>query len=613
MQVNNNELIIRDNIFLDKEKFIKYTLFSSIRIITNDEFISVGINNKNIMFFLNYITESISSISMLGSRNLGVSLIGKLNNIIEYYETNIKLSINFKIPQRKKEYVINAIKENSIINNKEKNHYLRLLPNSNSYTEKELIENLKLIRSSLIENRYFEKVSDCLLELLKSTDIKFDEIHQYSREYFALLMDYVGISVYEIKNTLRDCYRELFENNEQNIFLKIFEKFANLYDVNNSYIIFVKMNKDYDEKLVRSLKYSQSYDYTIYSKLGFEKKIKEFDIKNVKTLKNIISEYVEKSRDNKYFISTTISAKDRWNAIKDFRQKTIEPFIGSMLYSGIRVNAQTEYIIIEENNGKNFINKYEYFDDVFKPLSQDRIDYTDVFKRYVIDNSSNEINKIIDEAVQLLPYYKYSDSILIKFTNTWFALETLYRNASDTIISGLTEYASCLVADRMISGYIYVTAMQISKMYKGFDKFCNNYVENIYINYHNYSQKKDCDFLNWKYGRIQNITKEYEKNYDVELLEAKEILDNAYRLRNKQFHGTKDSKLENMSGFLYDIVNDTIKFYIDYLDVYKDYELDCQALYNLIKNIKMIKSSLLKDTEDYNEKISILYDAVRKI
>ena len=68
-----------------------------------------------------------------------------------------------------------------------------------------------------------------------------------------------------------------------------------------------------------------------------------------------------------------------------------------------------------------------------------------------------------------------------------------------------------------------------------------------------------------------------------------------------------------MSGILYDIVNDTIAFYIDYLDVYKDCNPNCQSLYNLIKNIQKIKSSILDSTDEYNKKISILYDAVRKI
>ena len=109
------------------------------------------------------------------------------------------------------------------------------------------------------------------------------------------------------------------------------------------------------------------------------------------------------------------------------------------------------------------------------------------------------------------------------------------------------------------------------------------------------------------------MIKEYDKHFDKILLEAKEILDSAYRLRNKQFHGTKDSKLENMSGVLYDIVNDTISFYIDYLDVYKNCEPNCQSLYNLIKNIKILKGTLLTEEPELNKQISILFDSVRKI
>ncbi len=610
MNENIDEMTFRGSLFSDKEKFIRNILFSSTQIIPDNEFISIGLKNKNIMFFLNCITESISSISMLGCRNLGFSLIGKLNSIIEYYEDIVGLYDKPKIPKSKINYVLNAIKNSNIICEKDKIRYLKFLIADN---DKELIENIKLIRLSLIQNKYFEKVSDSLYELLSVNDTKYDEISEYCNEYFALLIDYIGISIYEIKRIIRDSYRSFFEYKNQNIFLQMFVKFTESYNKNNNYILFVKMDREFDDKLLISLKQSQNDNYIVYSKSGFEKRLLDENITNKKNLDKILESFVQKCSDNNYFISITIEAKDIWHAIKEFRQKTIQPFIGSMLYSGINVSPLSDYIVIEQREQKKFINTYRYYDDIFKPLTQDRIDYSDVFKRYIIENSSNDINKIIDEAVQLLPYYKKSDSILIKFTNTWFALETLFRNSSDTIINGLSDYASHLVTDRMISGYIYVTAVQIKKTYKGFKKYSNNFIENIFINYDKYNYKEDCGFLNWKYKRIQNIIDNYDKYFDMMLVDSKEILDSAYRLRNKQFHGTKDSKLENMSGILYDIVNDTISFYIDYLDVYKDCEPNSQSLYNLIKNIKNIKGSLINDESDYNKKISILYDSVRRI
>lgn len=603
-------MTFRGSLFSDKEKFIRNILFSSTQIIPDNEFISMGLNNKNIMFFLNCITESISSISMLGCRNLGFSLIGKLNSIIEYYDDIVGLYEKPKIPKSKINYVLNAIKNNNIICDKEKIRYLKFLA---AESDKELIENLKLIQLSLIQNNYFEKVSDSLYELLLMTDTKYDEISEYSNEYFALIMDYIGISIYEIKRIIRDSYRNFFECKDQTVFLQMFTKFTELYNKNNDYVLFLKMDREFDDKLLTSLKQSQNDNYIVYSKSGFEKRLLDSRITNKKNLNKILESFVENCNDNNYFISISVEAKDIWHAIKEFRQNTIQPFIGSMLYSGINVSPLSDYIVIEKKGGKKFINTYKYYDDIFKPLTQDRIDYSDVFKRYIIENSSNDINKIIDEAVQLLPYYKKSDSILIKFTNTWFALETLFRNSSDTIINGLSDYASHLVTDRMISGYIYVTAIQIKKTYKGFKKYSNNFIENIFINYDNYNCKNNCGFLNWKYEKIKSIIDDYDKQYDRMLIDSKEILDSAYRLRNKQFHGTKDSKLENMSGILYDIVNDTISFYIDYLDVYKDCYPNSQSLYNLIKNIKNIKGSLINDELDYNKKISILYDSVRRI
>lgn len=611
MEEKINELLLRDSLFKNQEKFIRNILFSSTQIVSDNDFFSLGLNNKNIMFFLNCITESISSISMLGCRNFGISLIGKLNNIIEYYDGIIELYEKPKIPSQKISYVISSLKESNIISEIEKKRFLKFV---SSNSDKELIENLKLIRSSLIENKYFEKVSDKLYDLLISEDSNsYNDIYEYSYEYFALLMDYVGISIYEIKRIIRDTYREFFKNHNQNIFLSMFEKFPETCNKNKKFTLFVKMDREFDDKLLISLKLSQNDNYTIYSKSGLEKRLLDENINNKKNLNKILDDFVTNSTDNNYFISITLNSKDIWHAIKEFRQKTIQPFIGSMLYCGINVSVQSDYIVLEQGETKKFINTYKYFDDVFKPLSQDRINYSDVFKRYIIENSSNDINKIIDEAVQLLPYYKKSDSILIKFTNTWFALETLFRNASESIINGLNDYASYLVADRMISGYIYVTAVQIKKTYKGFKKYSNNFIENIFINYNIYGNKENCSYLNWKYERIKYIINNYEKYYNKKLIEAKEILDNAYRLRNKQFHGTKDSKLENISGLLYDIVNDAISFYIDYLDVYKDCEPNCQSLYNVIKNIKNIKISLLDNISDDNEKICILCDSVRKI
>lgn len=619
MKECSEKIILKDNILDDEENFIKKILFSSTQIISDKEFEKYGLKNKNIMFFMNYITESISSVSMLGSRNLGMSLLGKIENIIEYYSNMVQLfefkEKNPKLPKAKIDYIRTCIKNNIIIEKKEKDKYMRFLKNGNDENDKEFIENLKLIYSSLINNKYFETVSDKLYDILsekKQNDDDFDQIALIGDEYLSLLMDYVGISIFEIKRIIRDSYRQFFKTHNQDVFLNLFTKFAETYNKNNEYLLFIKMDKKFDEKLVTSLKHSGNDNYLIYSKSGFQKKIKEEKVNNQKNLKSIIETYVENSNDNNYFLYTQLKSKDIWHAIKMFRQKTIQPFIGSMLYSGIRVNTQSKYIVIEYKENKKFINEYQYYDDIFKPLSQDRINYSDVFKRYIIKNNNNDIRKIIDEAVQLLPYYKTSDSILTKFTNTWFALETLFRNSSDMIVKSLDDYASKLVADRMIAGYIYVTAIQISKIYYNFNKYTNNFIENIFINY-NKIKEKECSYIEWKYNRIIYIVNNYEDYFDSRLKESRQLLDNAYRLRNKQFHGSKDSQLENMAGFLYDIVNDTIAFYIDYLDVYKNEKTDFLSLYNSIKNIKLIKSSILNNKEENIDKIIVLYDSIRKI
>lgn len=614
--MNENNYLNSGNMLMDnKEKFIKQVLFSSTNIIRNEEFEKIGLKNRNMMFFLNFIIENLSSISMLGTRNLNMSLLGKITNIINYYNDINKQFENKdktpKIPKCKIDYIRSSIKNNNFISYKEKKRYVNFI---NTDDNSELIENLKLIYISLIDNKYFESVSDNLYELVIKEQFDFDncdKIKNLSIEYFALLIDYIGISIFEIKKIIRDAYREFFEKKDISSFSNLFVKFAQQYEKDNKYYIFIKMDREFDDKLLSVLKQSGNNNYLIYSKIGLIKKFNELKINNKKILNKIIEE-INLDRKNNYYLSSEIDSKDIWQAIKKFKQKIIQPFIGSMLYSGMKVSTAGKFILVECINDKKFINNYNFFDDVFKPLTQDRIDYSDVFKRYIIEESENNINKIIDEAVQLLPYYKNSESTLTKFTNTWFSLETLFRNADENIAKSLENCASYLVADRMLSGYIYVTAIQIKKTYKGFDKISNNFVENIFLNFAK-RNPKNCDFLTWKYLNIIKIVNNYEYNFKECFDNSKELLMNAYYLRNKQFHGNKNSQMETMVGFLYDIVNDTIAFYIDYIDVYRNHDKDIYSLFNIIKNINKIKSLLISEQENVFEKISIIYDSVRKL
>ena len=612
---NKNNLIPRRDLFKDKETFIKQVLFSSTNIIRDNEFKSIGITNKNLMFFLNLITDNLSSISMIGCRNLNNSLLGQINNVIEYYkDINLQFSSkdkNPKIPKYKIDYIKFSLTNNKFISDDQRKKYSQFM---NESDDLKFIENLKLIYISLKENKYFEQISDDLYELImdsESSDDKNNMIYDLSNEYFSLLMDYVGISIYEIKRIIRDTYREFFKYNNQNIFLNMFSLFAKQYNIEEEYSVFIKMDRDFDANLLMSLKQSGNDNYKLYSKTGLIKVLNEMNINNKKQLNDFTSK-ISSENDNNCYLSAKITSKDKWQAIKKFKQKIIQPFIGSMLYSGIKTNTSGKYIIIEYKDNKKFINYYNFFDDVFKPLTQDRINYSDVFKRYIIEESSNQINDIIDETVQLLPYYKNSESTLTKFTNTWFALETLFRNASDNISKSLEEYASYIVADRMLSGYIYVTAVQIKKTYKNFEKLSNNFIENIFLNFTN-KNPNDCDFLNWKYNRISMIAKNYQTSFDKCHNDAINLLMNAYYIRNKQFHGNKNSQMENISGFIYDIVNDTIAFYIDYIDVYRNEEKNLYSLFNFIQNIKKIKTILINEKSSELDKILIIFDSVRKI
>lgn len=606
----------RINPLLNQEKFIKNLMFTSVSLVKDSEYEEYNLHNKNLMFFLNCVSDKLSSISMIGNRNLGSSLIGKIDILLDYYDSIIKqFEKSEKTPtisDFRINYMIDSIKNNIILSDKEKCKYLSFLGDKKD--NKMFIENLKMIRESLIDNKYFGTVSDKVYDLITSSDkidyMLFDDLID---EYLSLLIDYVKVSVFEIKKVFKDKFREFFKYGNETVFYNIFTELGTKYNKFNQYFIFVKTDKEFDADLLTALRMSRNDNYYLFSKSGLINRIETEKIVNKKIfnpIKTNIESYID---NNSYVFSKEIEAKDTWSAIRHFRQSILQPFIGSMLYSGIKIKCDNEYYVIEKQEEKSFINKHQYHDDVFKPLTQDRISYSDVFKKYIIENSSNQINLVVDEAVQLLPYYLNSDSILTKFSNTWFALESLYRNADDKIVKSLDDYACNLVSDRMISGYIYVTASQMKRMYKEFfEKKSNNFIESMFLNYFD-MDNKDCLYLDYKVKKILFIIDNYKKYFEKHRQDAQHLLDNAYRIRNRQFHGTKDSQLENISGLIYDVVNDTLSFFIDYLDVYKSNQPNFDSLYNMIKNISLVKFSLINDTDEIVNKITILSDSVRKL
>ena len=153
------KLLLNSNVLDSEEKFIKQLLFSSKNIVCNDDFNRVGLKNRNMMFFLNYIIENLSSISMLGSRNLNNSLLGKIKKIISYYEDINKQfetkEKNAKIPKYKIDYIRDAIKSNKFIKEEHKKRYVQFI---NENDDLDLIENLKLIYISLINNKYSDTI-----------------------------------------------------------------------------------------------------------------------------------------------------------------------------------------------------------------------------------------------------------------------------------------------------------------------------------------------------------------------------------------------------------------------------------------------------------------------
>lgn len=77
---------LASNVIDDEEKFIGRVLFSGTSIISNSEFESYKLKNKNIRFFLNCMIDVLSSVSMLGCRNFSHSLIGCIDGLIDYYD-----------------------------------------------------------------------------------------------------------------------------------------------------------------------------------------------------------------------------------------------------------------------------------------------------------------------------------------------------------------------------------------------------------------------------------------------------------------------------------------------------------------------------------------------
>ena len=105
----------------------------------------------------------------------------------------------------------------------------------------------------------------------------------------------------------------------------------------------------------------------------------------------------------------------------------------------------------------------------------------------------------------------------------------------------------------------------------------------------------------------------YDKTFDKYQEESKELLADFYFLRCRQFHGSKSSQMEIASGLMYDVVNDSLLFYMDYLDIYRN-DVDKKSLFNYIQNIKNIKSSYINDESlDFYDKLLIIYNSVKKI
>ena len=80
----------RINPLLNQEKFIKHLMFTSVSLVKDSEYEEYNLHNKNLMFFLNCVSDKLSSISMIGNRNLGSSLIGKIDILLDYYDSIIK-------------------------------------------------------------------------------------------------------------------------------------------------------------------------------------------------------------------------------------------------------------------------------------------------------------------------------------------------------------------------------------------------------------------------------------------------------------------------------------------------------------------------------------------
>lgn len=292
---------------------------------------------------------------MLGSRNLNNSLLGKIKSIIRYYDDINKQfeskEKSVKIPKHKVDYIKDAIKNNKFIKEEHKKRYVQFINDE----DLNLMENLKLIYMSLINNKYFGNISDNLFDLV--TDVQFnqdnfDKIAELSNEYFALLIDYIGISIFEIKKIIRDAYREFFEKKQLYSFSEMFAKFAEQYDTENKYTIFIKMDKEFDEKLLGALRQSRNNKYLIYSKSGIIKLLNDLNINNKKISSEIIKK-IKEQHDNNYYLSSDIESKDIWQAIRKFKQKVVQPYVGSMLYSGIKVSANVAYFLIEHKGQKN--------------------------------------------------------------------------------------------------------------------------------------------------------------------------------------------------------------------------------------------------------------------
>ena len=577
-QKNKENLDIID-IFLSKEKYIKYSIFFLGNILK-------GFIDKN--------TLKINNANEL--LNISEKLENKINHILldeKYYL--FKEMILFYFVCFYENYYFEKIEEEEIEQKKRykkilEERSLEILVNYLDYSDRNETQNIQLIYRIAFIKIYFKYFSDIMSkEENGNEDIKFDSL---VKDKFLLKLRSLDI-ITEIRHNLKIKYKDNLEDfilNKQITYLENIDKKIKKYKIPNTpnyipnkHLLKVIFNNNNDNKNEYPL-LNQFLNNDIQIKY-----LKNLPIINLitNTMLNIYSykiipEVIQKTK----FEEEINKIKERkefpvelYNDLEEKMSKYIKSYNSLLNENSINFkldesykNKSIEIFLVNEHNEKNQLN------NIFKNFIKYQNDFIfNISEKYFKNNYPEEI-KVQEAKEDNIPKFNYSDgdfieilmnNILIKINNNndikydyEFDLEGIEKDLAEKIIPGLKKfmkdrirtmkYSEDVTNDGIINDFI--------KQYK--QKNLNKRQKDYIIEFiKNYDSKKSKEFLlliqnlivfilthsEFKFNEETEIKTVVEKMVEKNIDKNKIELIKSFIIYNNQEEDDDDDELEEQN------------------------------------------------------------------